>query len=112
MIQDMQRIVNSQTKQQDDTQNLKKELEQFKKEKERKRWIHLILVEMQKYSRNTTDWPANNAFTRQKKIFGKTLGEMTLDELISGHRKMKSIVEKDKADRVKNLIKPGTFNFN
>ncbi|NDV97622.1 hypothetical protein D0T84_22460, partial [Dysgonomonas sp. 521] len=31
MIQDMQRIVNSQTKQQDDTQNLKKELEQFKK---------------------------------------------------------------------------------
>lgn len=112
MINDMQKAVNNIPKQQSDSERLKIELEQLKEEKERKHWIHLILVEMQKYGINTTDWKSNNAFTKQKKIFGKTLGEMTLNELMSGHRKMKSIVEKKEDDHVKNLTKEASFSLN
>ena len=63
---------------------------------ELKRLRSAILHRLQKHGINTTDWNSVNSFMRQKRIAGKTLGEMTATEMLQFIPKMHSILEKDK----------------
>jgi hypothetical protein len=58
-----------------------------------------VLHRIQKYGVDTTDWSKVNAFMRQPRIAGKTLGEMTADELRAFIPKMQSILAKQAAKR-------------
>ncbi|MEL3904429.1 MAG: hypothetical protein P1P63_04890 [Treponemataceae bacterium] len=66
---------------------------------ELKRLRSAILHRLQKHGIDTTDWNRVNAFMRQPRIAGKTLGEMSIDELKAFIPKMQSILSKDKEIR-------------
>jgi len=53
------------------------------------------LHRLQKHGIDTTDWSRVNAFMRQPRIAGKTLGEMNEDELKALTKKLMKILEKD-----------------
>ncbi|MDR2806279.1 MAG: hypothetical protein LBB85_11725 [Dysgonamonadaceae bacterium] len=61
-----------------------------------------ILHRLQKYGIDTTDWSRVNAFMRQPRVAGKTLGEMTVDELRNFIPKMSSILSKQ--DKIRQEI--------
>jgi hypothetical protein len=63
---------------------------------ELKRLRSAILHRLQKHGIDTTDWSRVNAFMRQPRIAGKTLGEMTIEEMQVFIPKMQSILAKDK----------------
>jgi hypothetical protein len=54
-----------------------------------------ILHRLQKHGVDTTDWNKVNAFMRQPRIAGKTLGEMTIEEMQEFIPKIQSILAKD-----------------
>jgi thiamine pyrophosphate-dependent acetolactate synthase large subunit-like protein len=83
MITDMQRIVD-------------KMKPQTNEQAELKRLRSAILHRLQKHGIDTTDWKRVNAFMRQPRIAGKTLGEMTISELQALIPKLQSILQKDK----------------
>lgn len=64
-----------------------------------------VLKRLQKHGVDTTDWNAVNRFMRQPQIAGKTLGELSLDELKKTIAKMESILAKDaeKQRKIKQL---------
>ncbi len=62
---------------------------------ELKRLRSAVLHRLQKHGIDTTDWDRVNAFMRQSRIAGKTLGEMSIDELRAFIPKMQSILQKD-----------------
>lgn len=61
---------------------------------ELKRLRSAILLRLQKYGVDTADWSAVNAFMRQPRIAGKTLGEMDAAELRGFIPKIESILTK------------------
>ncbi len=62
-----------------------------------------ILVRLQKYGVDTTDWQCVNRFLEQKKIAGKRLYEMTNDEMKELIPKLESMLKKqaEKLDKMK-----------
>jgi mevalonate kinase len=86
MISDMQNLVNE--------MNVHSSNDAIKAELKRLR--SAILHRLQKHGVDTTDWNKVNAFMRQPRIAGKTLGEMNLEELKSFIPKLQSILTKDK----------------
>lgn len=66
---------------------------------ELKRLRSAVLHRLQKHGIDTTDWNRVNSFMRQSRIAGKTLGEMTIDELKAFIPKIESILSKDKEVR-------------
>ncbi|MPN45710.1 hypothetical protein SDC9_193280 [bioreactor metagenome] len=66
---------------------------------ELKRLRSAVLHRLQKHGIDTTDWNRVNAFMRQPRIAGKTLGEMSIEELKLFIPKMQAILSKDKAVR-------------
>lgn len=64
MIADMQRLI-----------------DELYNNEEIRRLRSAVLVRMQKYGVDTTDWAKVNAFTAQARIAGKTLGEMNMEDL-------------------------------
>jgi hypothetical protein len=89
MIYDMQNLVN------EINERLSKDANDAKRA-ELKRLRSAILHRLQKHGIDTTDWTKVNAFMRQPRIAGKTLGEMTLNELQDFIPKMESILAKDR----------------
>ena len=69
------------------------------KRAELKRLRSAVLHRLQKHGIDTTDWRRVNAFMRQPRIAGKTLGEMSSDELYALIPKLESILTKDAAKR-------------
>jgi hypothetical protein len=96
MITDMQKIADSFT--------ADKEKEELLQEKKIKKLRSAILVRLQKYGIDTTNWTEVNNFMRQPKIAGKTLGEMNLNELYELIPKLESILTKAR-------IKKNHLNF-
>jgi hypothetical protein len=86
MINDMQKLVN--------------EMDGYKpndaKTAELKKLRSAILYRLQKHGIDTTDWNRVNAFMRQPRIAGKTLGEMSAEEMRALIPKMQSILAKDR----------------
>jgi mevalonate kinase len=86
MINDMQKLVN--------------EMDGYKpndaKTAELKKLRSAILHRLQKHGIDTTDWNRVNAFMRQPRIAGKTLGEMSIEEMKELIPKMQSILAKDR----------------
>jgi hypothetical protein len=66
---------------------------------ELKRLRSAILHRLQKHGIDTTDWSRVNAFMRQSRIAGKTLGEMSIEEMKALIPKLQNILAKDKAKR-------------
>jgi hypothetical protein len=89
MIGDMQKLV--------DEMNGHKPVDT--KTAELKRLRSAILHRLQKHGIDTTDWSKVNAFMRQARIAGKTLGEMNMEELTAFIPKMQSILAKDLVKR-------------
>lgn len=89
MLEDMQRIVG------------------INEEAEIKRLRSSILKKLQEYGINTTKWADVNAFLEQKKIAGKRLYEMTIEEMKVLIPKLGSILNKQQqiVDREKFLAK-------
>ena len=54
-----------------------------------------ILFRLQKHGVDTTDWSKVNAFMKQSRIAGKTLGEMSIAEMQDFIKKIESILKKD-----------------
>ncbi len=95
MLNDMQRTI--------DDMNGKKpraaKPAQSWKTAELKRLRSAVLHRLQKHGIDTTDWSRVNAFMRQPRIAGKTMGEMSIDELKAFIPKIESILSKDKVIR-------------
>ncbi|HBX46332.1 hypothetical protein [Limibacterium fermenti] len=95
MIEDMQRIV--------DEMNGKKPTQKRKAQSwdktELKKLRSAVLHRLQKHGIDTTDWDRVNSFMHQPRIAGKTLGEMSIEELRKFIPKMESILVKDKTIR-------------
>ncbi|MBD8348558.1 hypothetical protein [Dysgonomonas sp. HGC4] len=70
-------------------------------DRELKKRRSAILLRLQKAGINTTDWQAVNKFMRNPKIAGKTLGEMSTDEMDLLIPKLEAILAKDKLEREK-----------
>jgi hypothetical protein len=90
MIVDLQQIVDSCPK--NDT-----EKEKLVKDRELKKRRSAILVRLQRYGIDTTNWTEVNRFMRQPKIAGKTLGEMSIEEMNRLISKLESILTKTRA---------------
>ena len=80
-----------------DLRNITKDALQLQYDEERKikKLRSGILHRLQKHGIDTTDWSRVNAFMRQPRIAGKTLGEMNEDELKALTKKLMKILEKD-----------------
>ncbi len=88
MITDMQNTIEEMNSKGEDTVELK-------------RLRSAILLRIQKHGIDTTNWNCVNSFMKQKRIAGKTLGEMSVKELKAFIRKMESILKKDAIKRRK-----------
>jgi hypothetical protein len=104
MIGDMQKIVNATTD--------KTPATAYQAERELKKKRSAILHRLQKYGIDTTDWNVVNKFMRNPKIAGKTLGEMSVDEMNLLIPKLESILAKDKVDRIKKVTQLCIFSRN
>lgn len=93
MVSDMQQTVNAMNK------KAPKKPAIDEKTAELKRFRSAVLHRLQKHGIDTTNWSKVNSFMRQPRIAGKTLGEMSIDELKAFIPKMESILTKDKAIR-------------
>lgn len=93
MISDMQHTIDAMNK------RTPKKPAIDEKTAELKRLRSAVLHRLQKHGIDTTDWSRVNAFMRQSRIAGKTLGEMTIDELKAFIPKIESILTKDKIIR-------------
>lgn len=89
MVGDMQQTVNAMNKQ------TPRKTAVNENTAELKRLRSAVLHRLQKHGIDTTDWNRVNAFMRQPRIAGKTLGEMSIDELKAFIPKMQSILAKD-----------------
>jgi hypothetical protein len=69
------------------------------KEKEIKKKRSAVLLRLQMYGVDTTSWDKVNAFMRQPRIAGKTLGELCLEELTALIPKLESILQKQRQRR-------------
>lgn len=88
MIEDMQQKV--------DSISYDKDKEKLLQEREIKKLRSAILVRLQKYGIDTSNWQEVNQFMLQPKISGKTLGEMNRDELYELIPKLESILKKSR----------------
>lgn len=104
MISDMQKIVKATTD--------KTPATAYQAERELKKKRSAILHRLQKYGIDTTDWNVVNKFMRNPKIAGKTLGEMSADEMDLLIPKLEAILAKDKADQVKRVTQFSIFSHN
>lgn len=104
MIGDMQKMVKAAT---DKTPSAA-----YQAERELKKKRSAILHRLQKHGIDTTDWDVVNRFMRNPKIAGKTLGEMTADEMDLLIPKLEAILAKDKADQVKRVTQLCIFSNN
>lgn len=93
MISDMQHTIDAMNK------RTPKKPAIDEKTAELKRLRSAVLHRLQKHGIDTTDWNRVNAFMRQPRIAGKTLGEMSIDELKAFIPKIESILAKDKVVR-------------
>lgn len=105
MINDMQRIV-------DQTPYEAKGRTALIIEREIKQRRSAVLIRVQKLGIDTTNWNTVNKFMRNPKIAGKTLGELSADELDMLIPKLESMLAKDKANRINKLIQSGSISFN
>ncbi len=94
MIKEMQSTVDQITQGKE-----KVEKKAYIAERELKKRRSSILLRLQKAGINTTDWQAVNQFMRNPKIAGKTLGEMSTDEMDLLIPKLEAILAKDKLER-------------
>lgn len=97
MIRDMQATVNAQ--QSNSARHKDSDVSAYKSEL--KRYRSAVLYRLQKHGIDTTNWDRVNTFMRQPRIAGKTLGEMSIDELKAFIPKMESILSKDLTIRAK-----------
>lgn len=100
MIYDMQKIVNTASK------------SAYQEEREIKKKRSAILLRLQKYGIDTTDWNIVNRFMSNPRIAGKTLGEMTADEMDMLIPKLESILNKDKLDHIRKVSQLNIFSKN
>lgn len=84
MIADMQRMADS-------TQTQAHELSELRKRRS------AILLRLQRIGIDTTSWNAVNSYMRSPKIAGKTLGELTCDEMDCLIPKLESILRKERS---------------
>ena len=70
--------------------------------KEMREWRHKCLRMMTKCSVNTNDWNSVNAFMEDKKICGRHLYELNLQELVILHRKLHNVAlrKKEKQEEI------------
>ncbi|MDR0834626.1 MAG: hypothetical protein LBN93_10675 [Candidatus Symbiothrix sp.] len=93
MINEMQVLVNEMNGHASNDANSAKRAEE-------KRLRSAILHRLQKHGVNTADWNSVNAFMRQPRIAGKTLGEMSISEMQAFIPKIQSILSKDRIKQI------------
>lgn len=84
----------------------------YQVERELKNKRSAILHRLQKYGIDTTDWNVVNKFMRNPKIAGKTLGEMSVDEMELLIPKLEAILSKDKVNQINKLVQLDCFRTN